>query len=139
MIFTIKAWVKQVILGAGIVAILCLFPLGYKYGVDAEKAEQQQKYTKGLENLIESYGSTQNLLNAIAQNQQVTLSLIRTKQGEVKEGVQEYNRTNESNVHGLDDKWVQLYNQSINTVGSESGVKVDGNGGAKKDAAKGSK
>lgn len=140
MIFTIKAWVKQVVLGAGIVAVLCLFPLGYKYGVDAEKARNSEKYTQGLESLIESYSSTQTLLNSIAQGQQVTLSLMRTKQSEVTKGVQEYNKTEPSNVKCLDDSWVQLYNQSIEApIKSGARIKADGESRAQKDADKGSK
>ena len=139
MNFIIKAWVKQVALGAGIVAILSLFPIGYQFGVNSERSNQREKYTTGLENLITNFSSTQTLLNSIAQGQQVTLSLLRSKQGEVREGVKEYSKTSDGGVKCLDDTWVQLYNKSIESVKSESGVKVDGKSGTKKDADKGSK
>lgn len=135
MMIAIKDWVKQVGLGAGIVAVLSLFPIGYFYGVSSEKAEAGKRYTEGLEQLVKNYGSTQTLLNSIAQSQQLTLSLINAKQSGVREGVNEYNKTPQSSNVGLDDKWVQLYNESINTTESGTGIKVDGKSGTKKETS----
>lgn len=84
---------------------------------------------------MKNYGSTQTLLNSIAQSQQLTLSLINAKQSGVREGVNEYNKTPQSSTVGLDDKWVQLYNESINTTESGTGIKVDGKSGTKKETS----
>lgn len=139
MIVRITTWAKQVLFGVGVVGVLGLFPVGYHYGVKAERADQREKYTNSLENLINSYGDTQTLLNSIAQNQQVTLSLIRTNQGKVTEGVKEYNRTDDSRIKCLDDNWVQLYNQAIQSTESVSGIKIDGKGGTKSSTEEGSR
>lgn len=126
MILVLKKWVKQVSIGVGIVAVVSLFPFGYMYGVDSEKALNQEKYSLSLESVIKSYNSTQTLLNSIAYSQQVTLSLIRVNQSKVRDGVEEYNRMSYADVVGLDDQWVRLYNQSIES--DQHGTKSLANG-----------
>lgn len=139
MIKHIATWVKQVVFGAGIVAVLGLFPLGYKYGVDSERISQREEYTKGLENLVTRYDQTQGLLSALVQGQQVSLTLLRTKQNEVKSEVSEYNQTSQSRITCLDDEWLRVYNNSITGDKHQSGSKVDGKAGGKVNAEEGSK
>lgn len=139
MIKHIATWVKQVVFGAGIVAVLGLFPLGYKYGVDSERIAQKEEYAKGLENLVTRYDQTQGLLSALAQGQQVSLTLLRTKQNEVKGEVSEYNQTSQSRITCLDDEWLRVYNNSITGDKHKSGSKVDGKATGKINAEEGDK
>lgn len=123
----IATWVKQVLYGAGVVSVLSLFFVGYHYGAESVRQNQREAYTNSLEEVVKNYESTQNLLNAIAQNQQVTLSEIRAKQESVKEDVKAYGKTVDGSHGCLDDKWVQLYNQSTaKAAGTTSRVEVDG-------------
>lgn len=139
MIKSIATWAKQVLFGAGIVAVLGLFPLGYKYGVDSERISQRETYTKELENLVTRYDQTQGLLSALAQGQQVSLTLLRTKQGEVKGEVSNYNQTSNARISCLDDEWLRIYNQTITTDRNKPGSKVDGKTGGKVNAEEGGK
>lgn len=126
MIKHIATWVKQVVFGAGIVAVLGLFPLGYKYGVDSERIAQRAEYTKELETLVKRYDQTQGILSALAQGQQVSLTLLRTKQDGVKSDVNKYNQSSNARISCLDDEWLRVYNNSITGDKHKSGSKVDG-------------
>ena len=139
MIKHIATWVKQVVFGAGIVAVLGLFPLGYKYGVDSERISQREEYTKGLENLVKRYDQTQGILSALAQGQQVSLTLLRTKQDGVKSDVNNYNQSSNSRITCLDDEWLRVYNNSVTGDRNKSGSKVDGKATGKINTEEGSK
>lgn len=133
----IPTWVKQVLFGAGLVAIISLNFISYHMGQQNERESQQKTYTSGLEDLIKKYGDNQTLLQALAQGQQLTLQEIRSKQTKTKEDVNNYGKNPNADNRCLDDEWVRIYNESLPSGDrSSSGGKVDGKSGKDKTTSK---